>query len=530
MPALKAEDVIIRANSADQEKQNWVSLYRDAYEFALPMRNLYSTFQPGAEKMNRVFNSTPIISTQKFSSRLQSNLTPPNQLWLDFLPGTDIPEKDKEEATRILQDVQRKFFSVIENSNFDTVITEFYLDLAAGTAAMLVQEGDDDNPVIFTAVPNAQLSLDEGPLSSIDGVFRQHTVAARNIESTWNDLLPAGKAKINALMVEANKLKKDSKVNILEATYFDFKEKAFYYQVILKGTQDNSNISQPTQVQNLDTGGSTILVERKLVESPWVITRWIKVAGETFGRGPLLFALPDIKTLNKTTELMLQNASMAISGLWGVVNDSVANLDMVELSAGTFLPLDRIDDIKRLDVPGDFGIGEAISEKLENNIRAALFDRSLPDPTGAVRSPTEIVERVRELAQDIGAPFARINSEMLKPTASRVLNIMTRRGLLEFPLKIDGRAVKVVPTSPLAREQNINDLESAVQWLQIVQSIGPEVFMGTVKVEDFAEWSAEKLGIDTDLVRDEGERAAIQDQIAQLIAAAQTAQAEQTAA
>jgi len=119
---------------------------------------------------------------------------------------------------------------------------------------------------------------------------------------------------------------------------------------------------------------------------------------------------------------------------------------------------------------------------------------------------------------------------MLKPTASRILNIMTRRGLIEFPIKIDGRAVKVVPTSPLAREQNINDLESAVQWLQIVQSIGPEVFMGTVKVEDFAEWSAEKLGIDTDLVRDEGERAAIQEQVAQLIAAAQAAQAAQPAA
>ncbi len=530
MPALKPEDVIIRGNAADQEKQNWVSQYRDAYEFALPMRNLYSTFQPGAEKMNRVFNSTQIISTQKFSSRLQANLTPPNQEWLDFVPGTEIREEDKEEAVRLLQDAQKKFFGLIENSNFDTVITEYYLDLAVGTAAMIVQEGDDENPIIFTAVPNAQISLDEGPLGSIDGVFRQHTVAARNIEATWSDLTPGGKAKINQLIAEANKLKKDSKVNILEATYFDFKEKVFWYQVVLKGTQDNSNISQPTQVQNLDTGGSTLLVERKLDESPWIITRWIKAPGETFGRGPLLFALPDIKTLNKATELMLQNASMAISGLWGVANDSIANLDMVELSAGTFLPLDRIDDIKRLDVPGDFNIGEAISEKLENNIRAALFDRSLPDPTGAVRSPTEIIERVRELAQDIGAPFSRINSEMLKPLASRVLNIMTRRGLLEFPIKLNGRAVKVVPTSPLAREQNINDLESAVQWLQIVQSIGPEVLFGTVKVEDFAEWSAEKLGVDLKLARDKGERANLQEEIAQLIAAAQTAQAEQTAA
>ncbi len=530
MPALKPEDVIIRGNSADQEKQNWVAQYRDAYEFALPMRNLYSTFQPGTDKMNRVFNSTQIISTQKFASRLQANLTPTNQEWLNFVPGTEVLEEDEDEALRLLQDAQKKFFGVIENSNFDTVITEYYLDLAAGTAVMLVMEGDDDNPIIFTAVPNAQISLDEGPMGSVDGVFRQHTVAARNIEATWDDITPAGKAKINQLIAEANKLKKDSKVNILEATYFDFKEKKFWYQVILKGTQDNSNISQPTQVQNLDTGGSTLLVERRLDESPWIVTRWIKVPGETFGRGPLLFALPDIKTLNRVTELMLQNASMAISGLWAVANDSIANLDMVQLSAGTFLPLDRIDDIKRLDVPGDFNIGEAISEKLENNIRAALFDRALPDPSGSVRSPTEIIERVRELAQDIGAPFSRIYAELLKPLSTRVTNIMVRRGLLDFPLKFNGRAVKVVPTSPLAREQNMNDLESAVQWLTIVQSIGPEVFLGTVKVEDFAEWSAEKMGIDLKLVRDDGERAQMTDMVAQLLAAAQQAQAQPKAA
>jgi len=164
MPALKPEDVIIRGNAADQEKQNWVSQYRDGSEFCLPMRNLYSTFQPGADKMNRVFNSTPINSTQKFASRLTANITPFNQEWLDFLPGTGIREEDKQEALELLQDFQKKFFGVIENSNFNTAINEYYLDLALGTAAMLVMEGDDDNPVMFTAVPNAQISLDEGPM------------------------------------------------------------------------------------------------------------------------------------------------------------------------------------------------------------------------------------------------------------------------------------------------------------------------------------------------------------------------------
>jgi hypothetical protein len=40
----------------------------------------------------------------------------------------------------------------------------------------------------------------------------------------------------------------------------------------------------------------------------------MKVAGEIYGRGPLLTALPDIKTLNKTLELLLKNASLAVAG------------------------------------------------------------------------------------------------------------------------------------------------------------------------------------------------------------------------
>ena len=329
--------------------------------------------------MVHVYNSTPIISTQKFASRLQSNLTPVDQFWLDFVPGVDVPP-DVEEAVRLkLQDIQKKFFAVIQHSNFDTVINEFYLDLAVGTASMLIMEGDDEHPIIFTAVPNAQISLDEGPMGAVDGVFRQYSLEPRNIEPTWKDLTPAGKKVVKKMLKDVSKTNKDTNANLLEATYFDHQTKKWIYQVILKGTQDNSLASAPIVSQNLDDAGTVLLVERSLNENPWIITRWVKVSGEVFGRGPLLFALPDIKTLNKVTELMLQNASMQISGLWGVANDSIGNLDMVTLSAGTFLPLDKIDDIKRLDVPGDLNVGEAVAEKLENNIRAALFDRSLPD-------------------------------------------------------------------------------------------------------------------------------------------------------
>ena len=66
---LSVKDLAIRSDRADQQKQNWVPMLRDAYEFALPMRNLYEVKQQGAEKMDRVFDSTAINSTQKFATR-----------------------------------------------------------------------------------------------------------------------------------------------------------------------------------------------------------------------------------------------------------------------------------------------------------------------------------------------------------------------------------------------------------------------------------------------------------------------------
>ena len=524
MAAASVEDVVKRANTANDQKQNWVSQYRDIYQFVLPMRNLYETFQPGADKMTRVFSSQAILSGQSFISRLQSNLVPPFQQWLDFLPGTDVPADKEDKARTKLQEVQKKFFAVIQNSNFDTSTPELFADLLAGTSALLITEGDDDNPVIFNAVPNAQIALDEGPLGAVDGVFRQHNVAPRNVEATWSDITKEGLAKVEQLERDGGgKMLNNGLANILEATYFDHKQKVWWYQVILKGTMDNQNISPPTDSQNLDSGSAVLLVERKLQESPWVITRWSKLAGEVFGRGPAKFALPDIKTLNKVREFMLQNASMNINGLWETVNDSIANLDMVNLAAGTFFPVDKMGDIARLDMPGDFGIGEAVSEKLEETIKAAFFDKALPDPTGPVRSPTEIIERVKQLAQDIGAPFSRLMSEMLQPVAQRTLNIMARKGLIEFPLKLDGRAVKVQATSPLAKEQALNDLESAVNWLNIVQSLGPEVMFGGIKVENFPEWAGEKLGVDQELIRDETERKDLLKAIADSVAAQQVA-------
>ena len=71
---LKVEDIIKRAEVAQRKKDLFEDLYRDAYEFALPQRQLYGYWEgnsQGNKKMGRVFDSTAISSTQRFANRLQ---------------------------------------------------------------------------------------------------------------------------------------------------------------------------------------------------------------------------------------------------------------------------------------------------------------------------------------------------------------------------------------------------------------------------------------------------------------------------
>lgn len=523
---LSVENLGIRAAAADQIKQNWVPMLRDAYEFALPMRNQYEVTQPGSEKMDRVFDSTAINSTQKFATRIQAGIVPPFQKWQTFDPGPDVPENIRPAVIAKLQLICKQFFALIHNSNFDTSASEFFMDLASGTGIMLCLEGDDANPVQFTAVPNAQVSMDEGPMGSIDGVFRSHSVHLRNIEATWSDINKEGKAKV----AEMEKENPNAKANILEATYFDREIKKWRYEVLIKGfTADvavGNNGNNSTTGEKMSTGTMRI-VERQMKENPWIITRWIKVAGEVFGRGPLLFALPDIRTANKVKEMILQRASFDVAGMWAAVDDGVMNPFTIEIAPGNIIPVAAQGNLAPLTPSGNFDVSQIVLADLQANIKQALLDRGIPDETASVRSPTEIIERIKELQVDIGSPFARIMKEFIIPLTNRVLGIGSRRGLIDTPLVIDGKRVKITPTSPLATQQNLDDLQSTVQWLQINTGLGMEVAGLGIKLEDFPAWSAEKLGVDQNLVRDDVEREALQQAVAGMIAQA-TAPANDT--
>jgi len=504
---LSVEKILQRQKIAQTRKEDFRSLYEDAYEFALPQRNLYSgdyeSNHTGRKKMTRVFDSTAIGSTQRFANKLQSGIFPSQRKWCRLEPGTEIPFERRAEAQRALDLYLEKMFAVLKQSNFDIAIGEFLLDLSVGTAVMMVQPGDAVNPINFIPVPQYLVSFEEGVNGQVDNVYRKMRIKGESIAQQWSDAVipPELQRKIEEKPTE--------EVDLIEATVYDYDRGDYCYHVI----HEKSNSE---------------LVYRRKKTSPWVVSRYMKVAGEIYGRGPVLTALPDIKTLNKTLELLLKNASLAITGVYTAADDGVLNPATVRIVPGAIIPVARNggpqgEALKPLPRAGDFNVSQIIITDLRQNIKRILLDESLPPDNMSARSATEIVERMKELSQNLGSAFGRLINETMIPLVSKVLEVMDEGGMIDLPLRVNGLEVRVTATSPLAMAQSMDEINSIIQYQQIAQSLGPEGQL-TVKIGETLDYIGDKLGIPAMLRNTAEERAALIQQMTQ-----QAAMAEQAA-
>ena len=248
---LTVEEIIKRQAAAQTKKDEFQQLYHDAYEFALPQRQLYGVWEggsTGSKKMARVFDSTAINSTQRFANRLQSVVFPPQRKWSRLETGPTIPFEKKTMLQQILDSYGDKMFDVLKQSNFDIAIGEFLLDLAVGTACMMVQPGDDTSPINFVPVPLFLVSYEEGANGQVDNVYRRMRIKGESIERQWPD------AKLSPTLQARIEQKPAEEIELLEATIHDAGRGDYCYHVIWKE-------------------GKEEIVYRRRQSSPWVISR-----------------------------------------------------------------------------------------------------------------------------------------------------------------------------------------------------------------------------------------------------------------
>lgn len=515
---MDANKIINRYNSAIKQKSNWSSLYEEALEYAAPHREVFNQEAPGQDKTGRgiVFDSTASDALGKLVSNLQASMVPPMKRFVRFTPGFEVAKEGKDEIQEQLDEIRDRFFEVLQNSNFDHQVTEAFTDLALGTGSIMAQKDPNRQGLVFTAVPISQLAIEEGAHHTIDTQYRAHKILPRNIEKTWPD------AELSESIKEAVAFDSNKKVTLIEATMpaeievFDkrtekrIKQQGFKYFVVSQKDQK-------------------VLVERQHRTSPWIVFRWSVLPGETYGRGPLLQALPDIKTLNKTKELLLQSASIGIFGMYTATDDGVLNVNNIRFQSGAIIPVEsnggaRGESLKPLPTNTRVDLSQIIIDDMQTSINSMMF----ADPIGPVDAPvktaTEISVRQAELSKRIGSSFGRLQFEFIRPLVNRVLDLMDEMGIIDLgPFRVDGNVIDIQHVSPLAMAQDEEDLTNVIRYAELMNNLfGPQVALGLMKPDVIAKDVSEKLAIPSNVVPSEAEFAQMKEALKQSATDAET--------
>lgn len=494
-----AKKYIQKYQKAKAFRENWVPLFEECYEYTLPQRESFYYEEAGQRRDEKIFDETAVVGVQEFASRLQSGLVPNFARWADLTAGSEVPPDQRDEIDNELDEVTNYVFEVLQNSNFSQEVHESFMDLAVGTGVLCVEEGDAVNPVIFSAIPLPHVVLDTGPDDRIDHVYRER----KNVEFDHLSLMyPNSKfdPKVQSMMGQ------ERKTTVLEVVCRDYSKKneeSYYHYAICLTTN--------TLLHSKEMSG--------VGSNPFICFRWAKCAGEVYGRGPIISALSAIKTTNLTIEMILENAQMAISGIYQMEDDGVINPDTINLVPGSIIPKAMGSrGLEPIQAAGRFDVAQLILSEQRLNIKRALFNDMLGDPDKTPATATEVAERMADLSRRMGAAFGRLQAELIQPVLQRVIYILKKQGRIEVPT-VNGREVKIRSISPLAQAQANQDISSVARFLELVGGVfGPEMLQVLIDSEKTAVHLAKKFGVPESLIRDENQRkqiAALAQQMAQ---------------
>ncbi len=468
--SLPLEQMLARHARALDRRRPFEAFWQDCYAQTLP--------EPG--QAAQIFDATAADAAEQLAASLLAELCPPWSRWFGLAPARPLDDSPASRAAALaLEDAAEMLQLHLDRSNFALEMHQAFLDLViTGTGILLVEEAAPGEPsaLRFAAVPLRETVLEEGISGRLDTIWRARRLSAASIAARYPD------ADLPPALRHADGAEEPSRHRVLEAVHPE--GHATRFTALLAG----------------DDGRVWPLAEGRFAENPFIAFRWLKAPGETYGRGPVGKALPDIRTANLVVELVLKNASIAATGIWQAEDDGVLNPATIRLVPGAIIPkAPGSSGLTPLAAPGRFDVSQLVLNDLRARIRTALLaDRLSPQAQGRMTA-TEVMDRSAETARRLGATYGRLQSELLNPLVTRCLAILRRRGEIA-PQTQDGHELRLRYASPLAQVQGRADAANTLLFLQAVGQLGPEA-AAQVDAAAAARWLARSLNAPAEILR-----------------------------
>ncbi|MDR2746746.1 MAG: head-tail connector protein [Treponema sp.] len=451
------------------------------------------------------FNSTEKIPARpkRFTSRpsnylktLVSGITgysiSPNIVW-QKLSLADTKLSERYGVKDWLEGAERILYAEFARSNLYAQVPKLIADAAGyGHGAMLIDEDVLNGRLRFTTLRIPEFYLDINEYDEVETVFRYFTMTLKNAVSFF------GEEKLSAVSRQdyEDRRKWNHEIRIIHAVYrregYDGEK------------QDRRNM--PFASVYIEEGQKHLIEESGYRDFPYAVFIWDKIIGTGYGESPAIYALDDIRLLNKTEEARLKVAQLAADP---PVNapDTMRDLAQVIPGArrgGTGEGLIKPGLVNYYEEPGEImtpvntGMNFPITIQVTDSIEARIRDWFQVDfflmlqHQGQGKAPmtaTEVMELQGEKAAVLSDLVVNLN-EALSRIVQRSFNILWRQGKIPEPpeeLMRSGSSLKVDFIGPLAQAQKrYHEAGGIAQGLSLVGSV-VQIYPEAVDVVDFDE-------------------------------------------
>jgi hypothetical protein len=454
------------------QMQTWRATFASHWEECAelidpPSRNTFyfGNFNwPGQKKTDRQIDSTGMMANQRFGAIMDSLLTPRNMFWHGLEADNDYVNKQRgvklyfEQVTKAL--FKHRYRPA---ANFSAQNQGQYQSLGAyGTGGVFIDKFDTSlggSPGLrYKNVPLGEIFLRENHQGLVDGFIRWFRLTAEQIYQKWPDKFPD---------MMRTSLEQKSRM------YFDF-----IHRVVPRTDYDPQRLDHrgmPWASYYISLDAKCLMGEGGFRTMPMAISRYVQTAGEIYGRGPAMFVLPALKTLNAEKRTFLKQGHRAADPVLFTSDDGVVD---ASLRPGALNKGGVNSDGKLLVAAlptGNIQITEEMMQEEKALINDAflvtLFQILTETPQ---MTATEVIERTNEKGILLAPTVGRQQSEYLGPMIDREIALLAEQRLIPPMPDVLHEAqgeYNVVYTSPISRAMRAQEAAGFIRSVEVAKEI-----------------------------------------------------------
>lgn len=474
----KRDQIDRRVKALKDERQTFISHYRELSEFVSPVKGRFLTTDRnrGEKRYNRIINSVGTSALRICSSGMFAGTMSPARPW--FALETEDPDlMDSQRVRAWLYDVESLLRRIFGSSNFYNQAPVMLSEMIQfGTGCMLHVDDFQDVARFYTQTAGSYMiaqnnRLDVDTLArefewTVDQIVREF--GYDNCSQSVKNQYDRGNYDVWVPLVHYIAPNAEYNANKIDAKYKLYK--SCYYE------PGNGNKDQFLRESGFD-------------EFPAYCPRWSVTGDDIYGTDcPAMTALGDIRGVQLEEKRKAQAIDKMVNPPL-VGPPSLRNVPITTLPGGVNIydgtgneklqPVYQVNmslNELRMDI-------DAVERRIKDAFYVDLF-MAISDMEGIQpRNQLDITERNQERLLQLGPVLERLQGEFQNKLIDRTFNQCVRAGViggpkgLPIPPELSGSPIKVKYISPLAmaqRQQGTTGIERMVGFVMNMAQVWPE--------------------------------------------------------